>query len=406
MTQPFVVVGAGLAAAKAMEQLREDGFAGPVVVYGDETHLPYERPPLSKGYLMGEATRADATVHDQHWYDDQGVELRLGVTVTAVDRGSRTLVTSAGRQTYDQLLLATGAEPRRLPMADGSGAAVRYLRTLDDSDRLRESLQPGRRVAIVGGGWIGLEVAAASRSAGCEVTVLESLELPLLRVLGQEVAQRFAALHRAHGVDLRTAVGITAVEQVGGPDSGTALLRLDDGEPVECDLVVVGIGVTPRTQLAEAAGLEVDNGIVVDEHLCTSDPAVLAAGDVANAYHPRLERHLRVEHWDNAIAQGRAAARSMLGDRTPYERLPYFFTDQYDLGMEYVGSVGPDGYDHVVVRGQPDDETFTAFWVRGDRVLAGMHANDWDAIEPVRRIVEDGRVSERLLDVEVALTDV
>ena len=406
MPQPLVVIGAALTAAKAVEQLREDGFSGPVVVYGDETHLPYERPPLSKGYLMGEATVADATVHDHAWYAAHDVDLRLGTTVTGVDRDSRAVVTADGTQPYEQLLLATGAAPRRLPMADRSGADVHYLRTLDDSDRLRESLQSGRRVAIVGGGWIGLEVAAAARIAGCEVTVLESLGLPLLRVLGPEVAKRFAALHRAHGVDLRTGATLTAIEAVdaGGPGGG-AVLRLDTGDRVECDLVVVGIGVVPRTGLAEDAGLEVDDGIVVDEYLRTSDPAVLAAGDVANAYHPRLERHLRVEHWDNAIGQGQAAARSMLGGGSPYERLPYFFTDQYDLGMEYVGSVGPDGYDRVVVRDGPDD-AFTAFWVRGDRVLAGMHANDWDAIEPVRRIVEAGRVTEALLDVEVPLADV
>jgi 3-phenylpropionate/trans-cinnamate dioxygenase ferredoxin reductase component len=402
MSEPIVVIGAGLTAAKAVEQLRQDGHTGPVVVLGDEPHLPYERPPLSKGYLMGEATVADATVHDQGWYDDHDVDLRLGVTVTGIDRTARSVVTGEREQPFEQLLLATGAAPRRLAMADASGADVRYLRTLDDSTRLRESLQAGRRLAIIGGGWIGLEVAAAARTAGCEVTVLESLDLPLLRVLGPEVAERFAALHRGHGVDLRTGVSITGIHA----DGTTAVLRRDAGEPVGSDLLVVGIGVAPRTALAEAAGLDVDNGIVVDEHLRTSDPAILAAGDVANAYHPRLGRHLRVEHWDNAIAQGQAAARTMLGGGTPYERLPYFFTDQYDLGMEYVGSVGPDGYDRVVLRGGPDGDAFTAFWLQGDQVLAGMHANDWDAIDDVRRIVERGRVSEALLDAEVPLADV
>jgi 3-phenylpropionate/trans-cinnamate dioxygenase ferredoxin reductase component len=389
MSEPIVVIGAGLTAAKAVEQLRQDGHTGPVVVVGDEPHLPYERPPLSKGYLMGEATVADATVHDQGWYDDHDVDLRLGVTVTGIDRTARSVVTGEREQPFEQLLLATGAAPRQLATADASGADVRYLRTLDDSTRLRESLQAGRRLAIIGGGWIGLEVAAAARTAGCEVTVLESLDLPLLRVLGPEVAERFAALHRGHGVDLRTGVSITGIHA----DGTTAVLRLDAGEPVGSDLLVVGIGVAPRTALAEAAGLDVDNGIVVDEHLRTSDPAILAAGDVANAYRPRLGRHLRVEHWDNAIAQGQAAARTMLGGGTPYERLPYFFTDQYDLGMEYVGSVGPDGYDRVVLRGGPDGDAFTAFWLQGDQVLAGMHANDWDAIDDVRRIVERGRVS-------------
>jgi 3-phenylpropionate/trans-cinnamate dioxygenase ferredoxin reductase component len=286
-------------------------------------------------------------------------------------------------------------------MADAGGAHVRYLRTLDDSTRLRESLQAGRRLAIIGGGWIGLEVAAAARTAGCEVTVLESLDLPLLRVLGPEVAERFAALHRGHGVDLRTGVSITGIHA----DGTTAVLRLDAGEPVGSDLLVVGIGVAPRTALAEAAGLDVDNGIVVDEHLRTSDPAILAAGDVANAYHPRLGRHLRVEHWDNAIAQGQAAARTMLGGGTPYERLPYFFTDQYDLGMEYVGSVGPDGFDDVVLRGDPASGTFAAFWLAGGRILAGMHVNDWDAIDPIRALVGESVDAGKLADPGIALTE-
>jgi 3-phenylpropionate/trans-cinnamate dioxygenase ferredoxin reductase subunit len=402
MNSPIVVVGAGLAAAKAVEQLRESGFDGAVVVYGDERHLPYERPPLSKGYLLGESPLAEATVHDQHWYDEHGVELRLGASVTAVDRDAKIVRTTGGDQAYDRLLLATGAKPRSLALADESGAPVTYLRTIEDSNRLRESFAGKHPVAIVGGGWIGLEVAAAARAAGCEVTVVESLDLPLLRVLGPEVAQRFARLHRDHGVDLRTGARLAAIEKSGDG----AVIRLEDGSHVEAGLLVVGVGVVPNTGLAEDSGLEVDNGVLVDEHLRSSDPAVYAAGDIANAQHPTLGRRLRVEHWDNAIGQGQVAARNMLGEDVAYDRLPYFFTDQYDLGMEYVGNVGPEGHDRVVLRGELTDDAFTAFWLGDGRVLAGMHVNDWDAIEPIRRLVGARPDLDALTDESVPLGEV
>jgi 3-phenylpropionate/trans-cinnamate dioxygenase ferredoxin reductase component len=403
MSTTFVVVGAGLAAGKAVEELRAAGFDGSIVLYGAEHHLPYERPPLSKGYLLGNDPLESAFVHDPQWYEDNDVDLRLGTPVTAIDTGRREVTTEDGsRQSYDRLLLATGATPRRLAMADTSGAPVAYLRTIEDSQRLKSAFGEGRRIAIIGGGWIGLEVASAARQAGSSVTVLETLELPLLRVLGPEVAQVFAALHREHGVDLRTSVEVTAVE--GKAD--VAVVRLADGDTVEADLLVVGVGVSPNDGLARAAGLETDNGVLVDETLRSSDPDVLAAGDVANALHPGLGRRLRVEHWDTAIEQGKVAARNLLGEQVSYDRLPYFFTDQYDLGCEYVGSVGPDGYDEVVLRGDVEGRLFTAFWLKGDRVLAGMHVNDWDAIEPVRGIVGRPVDVDRLRDESVALTDV
>jgi 3-phenylpropionate/trans-cinnamate dioxygenase ferredoxin reductase subunit len=252
---------------------------------------------------------------------------------------------------------------------------------------------------VVGGGWIGLEVTAAARQAGCEVVVLEALELPLLRVLGPEVASRFADLHRAHGVDLRTNARLSGVER----DGERAVVRLEDGSALPADLVVVGVGVGPNDQLAAAAGLKTENGVVVDEHLRSSDPDVYAAGDVANAAHPVLGRHIRVEHWDNAIEQGKAVANSLLGQEMSYDRMPYFFTDQYDLGMEYVGHVGPEGYDEVVLRGGPD--VYTAFWLREGRVQAGMHVNDWDAIEPVRALVGTSVDPARLRDEQVPLAD-
>ncbi len=374
MDQTFVVVGSGLAAAKAVEKLRAEEYAGAVVVYGDEHHLPYERPPLSKGYLLGNDPLDVAFVNGPDWYDEQDVDLRLGTRVTAVDLTAHEVVTATGRQRYDKLLLATGATPRRLAMADDSGAPVAYLRTIEDSQRLKAAFEGGIRVAIIGAGWIGLEVAAAARGAGCEVTVLESLDLPLLRVLGPEIAQTFADLHRDHGVDLRTSVQVAGVEA----KDGAAVVRLADGATVEADLLVVGVGVTPNDALAREAGLATDNGVLVDELLRTSDPDVFAAGDVANHEHPVLGRRIRVEHWDTAIEQGRAAARNMLGQGIPYDRLPYFFSDQYDLGMEYVGSVGPDGYDDVLVSPAGEAGAFTAYWLREGIVQAAMQANDWD----------------------------
>ena len=404
MSQTFVVVGGGLAAAKAVEELRSAGYDGDVVVFGDEHHLPYERPPLSKGYLLGDDELESAFVHDPDWYDQNDVDLRLGQRVTGLDTAAKVVRTEAGDQAYDKLLLATGSSPRHLAMADDSGAPVAYLRTIEDSQHLKETFASGTSVAIIGAGWIGLEAAAAARKAGADVTVLESLDLPLLRVLGPEVAQVFADLHTEHGVDLRLGVQVSAIEKA----DGRAVVHLADGSSVTADLVVVGIGVTPNVELAEAAGLETDNGILVDEHLGASGPDVYAAGDVANALHPLLGRRVRVEHWDTAIEQGKTAAHAMLGHMPTYDRLPYFFTDQYDLGMEYVGSVGPDGYDEVVLRGDTTaagGRTFTAFWLKGDQVLAGMHANDWDATDHLRTIVGNRVEAVRLRDESTSLAD-
>jgi 3-phenylpropionate/trans-cinnamate dioxygenase ferredoxin reductase component len=401
MTETFVVAGAGLAAGKAVEQLRESGFEGSIVVYGTEQHLPYERPPLSKGYLLGNDPLDDAFVHGADWYDQNHVELRLGTSLTGIDRSGKRVLAAGDSQGYDKLLLATGATPRHLAMADDSGAPVAYLRTIEDSDLLKQSFSEGRSVAIIGGGWIGLEVAAAARMAGVDVTVLESLELPLLRVLGPEVAQVFAGLHREHGVDLRTNVSVSAVEKSGE----RAVVRLEDGSSVSADLVVVGVGVAPNTALAEGAGLDTDNGVLVDDHLRTSDPNIFAAGDIANADHPELGRRLRVEHWDTAIEQGKVAARNMAGDDVVYDRMPYFFTDQYDLGMEYVGNVGPEGYDDVVLRGDLAGRVFTAFWLRERQVLAGMQANDWDATDHIRALLGRTVDVDRLRDESVSLAD-
>ncbi|MGZ4494365.1 MAG: NAD(P)/FAD-dependent oxidoreductase [Nocardioides sp.] len=401
MSDTFVIVGGGLAAGKAVEQLRRSGFEGSIVLFGAEHHLPYERPPLSKGYLLGNDPLEDAFVHDPDWYDANDVDLRLGTPVTGLDTDARTVHTEDQTQSYDRLLLATGSSPRRLAMADDSGAPVAYLRTIEDSTFLKQAFVAGRRIAVIGAGWIGLEATAAAREAGAEVTVLESLDAPLLRVLGPEVAEIFAGLHREHGVDLRTGVQVSGVAK----DGERAVVRLGDGASVTADLVLVGIGVTPNIALAEAAGLAVDNGVLVDARLRTSAPDVFAAGDIANHDHPTLGRRLRVEHWDTAIGQGEAAARNMLGEDQPYDRQPYFFTDQYDLGMEYVGSVGPNGYDEVVLRGNPDKREFQAYWVKDGAVLAGMQVNDWDATDLIRPLVGARVDVDRLKDQSVDLQD-
>lgn len=363
-----VIVGGGLAGATAAEALRERGFDGDIVILAGEKHLPYERPPLSKAVLLGDKSSDDAYVHDEAWWREHDIDVRIGTEVQSIDLAGRRVVTTSGDQPYEWLVLATGSEPRHLRLADESGKPVHYLRTMEDSLALKDALTEGTRLSIIGGGWIGLEVAAAARRAGASVTVHEGAELPLLAVLGPEVAHHFADLHRAHGVDLRLGAPVTA----------------DDLS--DADLVVVGIGAAPRTALAAAAGLDVDDGVLVDELLRASDESVLAIGDIANQLHPLLGRRVRVEHWDNAIGQGRTAAATITGSAEPYAKVPYFFTDQYDLGMEYFGSVGPDGYDRVLTRGDFSGP-FRAWWIRDDVVVAAMQANDWDASDATRASV-------------------
>jgi len=397
-----VVVGGGLAAASAVDELRSNGHEGGIEVFCAEPHLPYERPPLSKEVLLGSAEEDKVFVHDKAWYDERDVTLHLDTPVTGLDLDRREVAAEGRTAGFDQLLLATGASPRRLAMADQSGAEVAYLRTLEDNRRLREAFGSAGRIVIIGGGWIGLEVAAAARNAGVDVTVVEMQDLPLLGVLGPEVAEVFADLHREHDVDLRLGVGVDAIEA----RNGASEVRLADGASVPADLVVVGIGVQPEVGLAREAGLAVGDGVLVDGRLRTSDPDVFAVGDIAGHDHPVLGRRVRVEHWDNAIHQARAAARVMLGGDQPYDRLPYFFTDQYDLGMEYVGSVGPDGYDEVVLRGDVSTRVFTALWLQGRRVVAAMHANDWDQIDPIRGIVGREVDRDQLADASVPLDEV
>ena len=399
-SQAFVIVGAGLAGAKAAEALRGGGFDGQLTLIGAERHLPYERPPLSKDYLAGKAERDSVFVHDQAWYRQQEIDLRLGCRATVIDRTARQVRLADGASLpYDKLLITTGSSPRRLTNATG----IHYLRTIDDSDRLKEILTTGSRLAVVGGGWIGLEVTAAARQAGLQVTVLEGLELPLLRVLGREMARVFADLHRSQGVDLRLGVQVEEIGSSGGTATG---VRLADGTRIEADAIVAGIGAIPRISLAAEAGLEVTDGIVTTAALRTSDPDIFAAGDVASAYHPLLGRHIRVEHWANALKQPAVAAAAMLGQDARYEDLPYFYTDQYDLGMEYLGDVR-EGYDEVVVRGDVESREFIAFWLKAGRVLAGMYVNVWGVTDTIKELIRTGRpvTADALADAGTPLDD-
>jgi 3-phenylpropionate/trans-cinnamate dioxygenase ferredoxin reductase subunit len=407
-SQTFVIVGASLAGATAAQVLREEGFDGRIVLIGAEPNRPYERPPLSKSYLQGTSAREEVFVHPADWYAEHDVDLRLATTVTSLDRAAHQIVLDDGeRLGYDRLLLTTGSEPRRLNLPGADRDGVHYLRRLEDSDRIREAFERAPRVVIIGAGWIGLETASAARAAGLEVTVLEAAELPLLRVLGPEVARVFADLHREHGVDLRFGVQVASLA---GPAAGGAVtgVELVDGTVVGADLVLVGVGIAPVDGLAKEAGLDTTNGVRVDEHLRTADPDIFAAGDVANADHPILGRPIRVEHWENARRQGAVAARSMLGHDVAFDRQPYFFSDQYDLGMEYVGYAVPGEYDRVVLRGDVAGREFLAFWLADGRVQAGMNVNVWDVVGEVEALITSARQVDpiRLADPTIPLAEV
>jgi len=401
----FVIVGAGLAGGKAAETLRDEGFEGRVVLLGEEPDRPYERPPLSKEYLRGhEDGTADVPwVHDEGWYAEHDVDLRVGVQAQSLDIGARTVTASDGETLrYDALLLATGSVPRRPDVPGADLDQVVTLRRRSEADALRARFATVSSVVVVGGGWIGCEVAASARVSGPEVTLLDRGSVPLEHVVGREVGAVFRDAHVEHGVQVLSDTRVAAFEGGGAVE----VVRLEGGERVPAEVVVVGVGVLPRTELAARAGLAIHGGVAVDEHLRTAADGVFAAGDCAAALHPVLGRRLHVEHWANALHQGPVAARSMLGGDAVYDRLPYVFSDQYDLGMEYVGDARGD--DRVVFRGDPlAGEGFVALFLRDDRVLAGMHVNTWDTIDDLRALVlADRPVDEaRLVDPDVPLAD-
>jgi 3-phenylpropionate/trans-cinnamate dioxygenase ferredoxin reductase subunit len=380
--ETIVIAGAGLAGAKAAETLRSEGFGGRVVLIGDEPVRPYERPPLSKGYLRAEAGFDAAAVHDADFYGAHDIELRTSTTVTAVHPAESEVELGDGeRIRYQRLLLATGAEPRRLPIPGAELPGVYTLRNVDDADAIRTAVTGGGPVVVIGAGWIGAEVAASSRQLGADVTMVDLVDVPLERVLGPEVGAVYRDLHRDHGVTLRLGVGIESMGGAGRVEE----VRLGDGSVLPAAAVVVGVGVSPRVDLAAAAGLEIDNGVRTDAYLGTSAPDVYAAGDLADAWHPFHETWIRLEHWSSALNQGPVAAKNMLGLTTPYDKVPYFFSDQYELGMEYRGWA--PSYEQVVFRGDPAGGEFIAFWLGDGVVRAAMNANVWDQGENLERLL-------------------
>ena len=410
-SQRIVIVGASLAGASAAETLRAEGWTGEIVLIGTESELPYERPPLSKGVLLGKDETGVAQLHDRQWYDDHTIELRLGTTVTAIDTSAKSVTLDDGSQlSYDELLLAMGSRVRRLEVPGGDLPGIHYLRTAAESQALTDAYAAKPRVVVIGAGWIGLEAAAAARERGCEVTVVEPQSTALASVLGEKVGELFAEFHRQHGVRLLFDTGVEGFE---GSDHVTGV-RTSTGEVLPADLVVVGVGVQPNTELAEAAGIEVasrenGSGIVTGADLRTSAPSVFAAGDVVRWNHPLLGRSVRVEHWSNAKDSGVAAAKSMLGQDVAHDAIPFFFTDQYDLGMEYAGDVPRGTSYQVVLRGDPASGAYLAFWLDDENhVLAGMHVNTWGAIDVVQELIRSGRQVDpsRLADPSVELSEV
>jgi 3-phenylpropionate/trans-cinnamate dioxygenase ferredoxin reductase component len=403
--ESIVIIGGGLGGAKAAEALREQSYHGSITLISNEADAPYERPPLSKAYLAGQAPFEDALVHPLPWYGEHDVDLRLSTSATAVDREAHTVTLSDGTAlSYDKLLLATGAIPRVLTIPGADADNVLYLRRHSDSDAIRATFGEGRRLVIIGAGWIGLEVAAAARGANTEVAIVEMAKLPLLAVLGPEVAQTFAELHAEHGVRLHLGAELVEITVEGGRASG---VRLADGTVLPADAVVVGVGVAPDVALAEAAGLAIDNGVLVDAALRTSDPDIYAVGDIANHAHPVLGTRVRVEHWATALNQPASAVAAMLDSSDAeggYTELPYFFSDQYDLGMEYIGHTPRDVKLRLVVRGDLAGREFVACWLdESDRIRAAMNVNIWDVIDAVKPLILEGTVVDpaRLADPEV-----
>jgi 3-phenylpropionate/trans-cinnamate dioxygenase ferredoxin reductase component len=410
-SERMVIVGASLAGATAAETLRTEGWTGPIVLIGEENELPYERPPLSKGVLLGKDQPEVAQLHDRAWYDDNNVELRLGSKVNAIDTGAHKVTLDDGSEVeYDKLLIATGSRVRKLDVPGADLPGINYLRTAAESKALTDAYAAKPRVVVVGAGWIGLEAASAARERGSEVTVIEPQSTALAAVMGEQVGELYADLHRQHGVDLRFGVGVESFE---GEDHVTGV-RTSTGDVIPADLVVVGIGVQPNTELAEAAGIEVagpddGSGIVTGPDLRTSVPEVYAAGDVVRWDHPLLGHSIRVEHWQNAKDSGKVAAKSMLGQKVAQDALPYFFTDQYDLGMEYAGDVPRGTSYHVVLRGDPASGAYLAFWLDDDNhVLAGMHVNTWGSLDAVQDLIRSKKQVDpaRLADSSVELSEV
>lgn len=386
----IVVIGAGLAGEKTAEALRESGYEGAITLIGDEQHLPYERPPLSKEFLNDGKSQESFTVHDQAWYDDAGIDLRLGTQVVAIDAAKKIVELAGGKNkdddelAYTSLVLATGSRSAKPPIEGGTAEGVLYLRTVDDAARLDAALSANTRLVVIGGGWIGLEVAAAAIHRGAKVTVIEAADQPLQAALGSELGAVFAGLHREHGVDLLLGARVDSVTTEAGRATG---VRLTDNRTIDADVVLMAVGARANIEIAQSAGIAVENGgVQVDSGLRTSAPDVYAVGDITSAAHPLYDVPIRTEHWANALNQPAIAAANICGGDAVYDRIPYFFTDQYDLGMEFRGRTA--GYTQVVYRGNVDAREFLVFWLdEGGVVLAGMNVNIWDAGDQIAALV-------------------
>jgi len=392
-SRSFCIVGANLAGGRAAEALRESGFDGRIVLIGAEPDRPYERPPLSKEYLRREMPEERVYLRPPGYYEEQRIELRLGVSATKLDATEGTVeLASSGRINYEKLLIATGCEVRRLNIPGTDLGGVHYLRTRAESDELAVLLQEARRVVVVGAGFIGSEVAASARRLGKEVTILEASTVPLARALGTKMGEVCAAIHREHGVDLRLSCHVREFRGAGRIEE----VVLADGSRLQCDLAVVGVGVTPAVGWLEGSGVALDNGVLVNEYCETNLPDVYAAGDVANAWNPLFGERLRAEHFDNAQNQGTAAGKVMAGGREPYTPIPYFWSDQYEHTMQYVGHAS--GEDGIILRGDLRNRSFTAFYVREGRVRAGFAIGRPRDIMAARRLIQAGKqVDPKLL---------
>jgi 3-phenylpropionate/trans-cinnamate dioxygenase ferredoxin reductase subunit len=380
----FVIVGGGLAGSVAAGTLRAGGFDGEIVLVGDEVHLPYSRPPLSKVVLRGESDADVCTLRAAPWYAERDIELELGVRAEVIDARDRAVVLESGRRIrYDKALLATGGRARELDVPGFLLDGVHTLRTLDDSLAIRAQLRPGARVVVVGAGFIGAEVAASARVMGCDVTMFEIAEVPLSRVLGAEVGLRYAAIHREEGVVLHTGVGLTRIEGNGSVRRVVAT----DGSIHDADVVIAGVGIAPDMGVATSSGIEIGNGIVVSDRCETSVPDVFAAGDVALHPNPILGQIIRVEQWQNAQHQGAAAARNMLGHHEPFTEVPWFWSDQYDVNLQMAGL--PTASDDVVFRGDNSGRTFSVFYLRDGVLVAVVGLNRTKDVSHGRRLIQE-----------------
>jgi 3-phenylpropionate/trans-cinnamate dioxygenase ferredoxin reductase component len=399
MPETFVIVGAGLAGGSAAATLRQEGFDGRLVLVGAEPQPPYERPPLSKEYLRDEFPFEQALLQPLDFYGENDIETRFGVRAARVDAAEATVELDGGeRIAYGGLLVATGVRNRRVPIPGSNLKGVYELRTVADCDRIREEISPGRKAVVVGMGFIGSEVAASLRQSGLDVVVVDRNNVPLRRILGAEVGRAIEGIHRDHGTELILEDTVAAFKGAGRVERAIT----HHGRRIECDFVVVGLGVEPVTEVLAGTGVEIDNGIVVDEYCRTNLEGIYAAGDVANYYHPMIGRHIRVEHWQNALKQGPAAARSMLGKGEPYEEIPWFWSDQYDNNLQYLGY--HTEWDELVVRGSVEERNFVAFYRKDGRVLAAGALNRGRDLRRSRALiqaqhrVEAARLSDPAVD--------